>query len=381
MKVAVLGNQARAMVNFWSVFIRALVAAGHEVVCITPDEDAAWQARLRGLGARLAHYPLDRKGLNPLRDVGSLLALRRLFRRERPDALFAYGVKPVIYGVPAAALAGYPRRVNRHVMITGLGYAFEADSFPKRLLLRLAACLYRLAFSYAATAFFQNADDAAVFRRLNIIPKDMRLIMTPGTGVDLARFSPAGPPPGPPAFLFIGRLLAAKGLFELYAAAKILQQRHPNARFQILGPPEYGVGSVPLETVRSWQAEGVIEYLGETRDVRPYLAAAHVLVLPSYREGASTVIMEALAVGRAVVASDVPGCRELVSHNENGCLVRPRDAASLAAGMERYLTEQNLAAAHGARGRERAEAEFDARRVAAGIMAAMDLTMALPDAG
>ena len=375
MKVAVLGNQSRAMVNFWSVLIRSLVRAGHEVVCLAPAGDSDWEGRLRDLGARLVRYPLDRKGLNPLRDLRTLLALRRIFLREKPDALFAYTIKPVIYGTLAAALAGHPAARNRHVMITGLGYMFEADSPIKRILRHVAVLLYRLAFSLAGTAFFQNAADRELFERLKIVPKGMRLAMTPGTGVDLERFSLAALPPLPLVFLLIGRLLAAKGLYEYYEAAKLLRQRYPDARFQLLGPPETGLGGVPLEEARSWHTEGVIEYLGEASDVRPYLAAAHVLVLPSYREGAPTAVMEAMASGRAAVVTDVPGCCETVTHNENGRIVRARDAASLAAGMEWYLANPSLAAVHGANARKRAEAEFDADNVASRIMAAMGVTI------
>ncbi len=378
MKIAILGNQARATSNFWSTLIRELRGAGHETLCLVPPpgqraSDAEWNAALAGAGARVVHYPLSRKGLNPVSDVITVLSLRGLFRREQPDVLFAFTIKPVIYGILASALAGFPEKPRRLVMITGLGYAFEGDTPLKRLLTRAAAFLYRQSFSRAATAFFQNKEDLDVFTRRNIIPAGTRVVMCPGTGVDIGRFVPAPRPDGPMTFLLIGRLLEAKGLREFHDAARLLKARYPEARFRILGPPETGLGSVPLETVRAWEAEGVVEYLGETFDVRPCLADCHVFVLPSYREGAPTSVMEAMAVSRACVVTDVPGCRETVKDGENGFLVPARDAAALAAAMERFLLAPGLVRTMGDAGRKMAEAAFDARAIARMLMAEMGL--------
>jgi glycosyltransferase involved in cell wall biosynthesis len=174
-------------------------------------------------------------------------------------------------------------------------------------------------------------------------------------------------------FLLMGRLLEAKGLREFHEAARLLRARHPGARFQILGPPEDGPGSVPLDTVRAWEAEGTVAYLGETFDVRPYLANCHVFVLPSYREGAPTSVMEAMAASRACVVTDVPGCRETVKEGENGFLVPARDVAALAAAMERFLRDPALARSMGEAGRRMVETVFDARAVARRLMAAMGL--------
>ncbi len=373
MKIVILGNQARAMSNFWSVLIRKLREAGHEALCLAPPPgpaagEAEWDKALTAAGGRVVHYPLSRKGLNPLREANTLWSLRAVFQREKPDLLFAFTIKAVIYGVLAAALAGVPGASRRHVMITGLGYMFEGGTPFKRLLTRVAALLYRLAFSRAGTVFFQNQDDLDMLRRLAVIPSGIRVLMCPGTGVDLTRFTPAPLPEGPLTFLLVGRLLEAKGLREFYAAAKSLKARYPDARFQILGPAEQGLGGVPLDTVKSWQREGSIEYLGETRDVRPYLQNCHVLALPSYREGAPTSVMEAMATARASVVADVPGCRETVKEGENGFLVAPRDCAALAEGMERFLLDPSLARRMGEKARTMAETTFDAEKIARTIM-------------
>lgn len=404
MKFVIIGNQARAMSNFWSVLISQAVARGHEVVAFLPDS-GEWGERLRELGVRVRNYPLDRKGLNPVSDWKTLGELRKLLKEEQPDCLFAYTIKSLIYGSLAAALAGYPRRENRHVMITGLGYAFEADTFIKKTLRTVASLLYRLALMQVKTVFFQNPDDKAVFEKFNIIPKSVQVEMCRGTGVDVEHFAVkplpgsavlatgqdtdigtgqatgqvanhgtgqntnrAGTAGAPQSFLLVGRLLEAKGLREYYQAAKQVKKKHPETRFAILGPAEQGVGSVPLEEVRSWQTEGIVEYLGESADVRPFLEKASVVVLPSYREGTPCSLLEGMSMGRALLATDVPGCRETVHQGKNGLLTPLKDVNALASAMLRFIEEPGLTEKMGQNGRKLAEEQFDAQKVAAGLL-------------
>ncbi len=375
MKIMILNNQAKAMSNFWSVLIRELKRDGHQVLCLCPatlpDEDNTPLKALSALGADLRHYPLDRKGLKPWRDLKTLLALRRIMAEEKPDRLFSSSIKPVIYGSLAAALAGRPRRNGRFSMITGLGYMFEADTPIKRALRLAAVLLYRLAFRCNAGVFFQNRDDYDTFKKLGIIPKKLPVHMSRGTGVDLERFSPAPLPNDGPRFLLIGRLLEAKGLREFYQAAKTLRPKYPKARFCVLGPPEEGLGSVPVSMLRAWQDEGIIEYLGQTQDVRPFIAEASAIVLPSYREGTPCAILEGMSMARPAVATDVPGCRETVINGQNGWLVPAKDAPALAAALERLIQAPDLALEMGRAGRKLAEQEFDAVLVARKIIQAM----------
>ena len=385
MKLLLLGNQARAMANFWSVLIRRAIAAGHEVICAVPhalsSDDPVWETKLSALGVRLTHYPLDRKGLNPLRDLRTVLALRGLLRVENPDRLFAYTIKPVIYGAVAAALAGTPTREHRTLMITGLGYAFEADSLPKRILRRVTSLLYRTAFSLSGTVYFQNMDDRKLFDAFSIIPDSITARMCRGTGVDTVHFAPTPLPelPGTPTpehpaiFLFVGRLLEAKGLRELCQAARLLKEHSVPAVVRLLGPAEAGLGAMPLEEILALRDEGVIEYLGETADVRPFIAGAHALVLPSWREGTPCSLMEGMSMGRAVIAADAPGSREVVRPGENGLMVPLRDAEALADALAQLALNPQRLRAMGAAGRALALAEFDAETVAAGILTDMNL--------
>ncbi|WP_300551510.1 glycosyltransferase family 4 protein [Desulfovibrio sp.] len=373
MKIIVLGNQTKAMSNFWSVLIRHMRRAGHEVVCCAPPGDADAEAALAAQGARLRHYSLDRKGLNPLSDLRTTRELFSLFRDEKPDLLFASTIKPVIYGCMAARAAGVP---HVYATITGLGYAFEADNFFKKCVNRLGRLLYRVALSGAEGIFFQNQDDIKVFRQSGILGRNERVLTARGTGVDTKRFAPCPLPgysadgrlSGSPVFLLVARLLEAKGLPEYAEAARLLKARYPDARFQVLGPPEKGLGSVSMEQMDAWQNQGCIEYLGETRDVRPYVAAAHVLVLPSWREGTPTSIMEGLSMGRPAVVTDAPGCREVVRDGVNGYLVPVRNPRALAGAMESFITSPESIARMGQAGRELALSEFDAEKVAARIL-------------
>ncbi|MDR2124731.1 MAG: glycosyltransferase family 4 protein [Desulfovibrio sp.] len=403
MKTAILGNQARAMSNFWSVLLRQARARGHDVLCLIPvagaDDDPVWEQKLAACGVRLVRYRLDRRGLNPLRDLLTLLDLQRIFRREKPDALFACAVKPVVYGAFASALAGFPRKNRRSFMITGLGYLFEGDTPAKRLLMQLARLLYRCAFTAAGKVFFQNVDDRARFEELGIVPAPgaagsrhpgrttpaaggqspagggppaadagrnphaslPAVLMCKGTGVDTEHFAFRPPCAGPPVFLYIGRLAAAKGVREFMEAARLTRAAHPEAVFRIVGPAETGPGSVPLSEVLAARDAGHIEYLGEQPDVRPCLEQARAVLLPSYREGVPVSLMEALSVGRAVIAADAPGSREVAVDGLTGFLVPPGDARALADAAIRLLRDPELAARMGRAGRTLMETEYDAR--------------------
>lgn len=367
MHILIMNNQARALVNFWLPLLRALKAKGHILTCIVPEDSSLEAAEaveiLRQWGG-VQFYPLDRKGLNPLNDFQTFLALYRLFKAGNYDYLYASTIKPVIYGLPAAALAGI---AGRAAMITGLGYMFEATSWGKKILTVLASILYRFALSCAQVVFFQNADDLATFRKWHCLPSSLKAVLTKGTGVDTDKFSLA-PLAEPLAdnlrFLLVGRLLQAKGLFEYIAAIRLLKTKYPAVEFQILGPAEQGLGAVPLAQVEAWQAEGLITYLGSTSDVRPYIAAASAVVLPSWREGLPVSLMEAMSMGRAVVATQVPGCKDVVISGVTGFLVPLYDIAALAGAMEQLILEPELLRQMGQQGRELAETQLNAKKAA-----------------
>ena len=269
-----------------------------------------------------------------------------------------------------AALAGIR---SRYAMITGLGYMFEANTPVKKMLTYLASSLYRISLSFSDAVFFQNTDDVQTFRDWHCLPRGAHVVMTKGTGVDTDKFAVAPLPEAPLTFLLVGRLLEAKGLYEYAEAARLVKKRYPNARFQLLGAPESSRGGVPLETVKGWEREGILEYLGVTRDVRPYVGQANVVVLPSWREGLPCSLMEAMSMGRPIVATDVPGCRDVVVDGKNGFLVPVRTPEALAKALESFLEDSALTARMGKEGRFIAETELDARKAADLILSVMKL--------
>lgn len=375
MKIAFIGNQLRAMANFWPPLLERMMECGHRPVLLAPPgrgkAHLAASARFRRMGLEIREYPLSRKGLNPLEDVRTFGALCGIIRGIGPGLCFASTIKPVIWGCLAARFCRVPRI---YAAITGLGYAFEEDGLLKKAVSAVAGRLYRLALLDADGVFFQNPDDSALFRSRRLIGNGTRVFMTRGVGVDCRRFAeapfPPFPPNGPLTFLMIGRLLWSKGIAEYARAGQILAGK---CRLELLGPPEEGPGAVPLAEILEWQKKGWLAWLGETGDVRPYLARCHCLVLPSYREGTPTAVMEAMAMGRPCIVTDAPGCRELVSVGENGFLVPPGDAAALARAMRKLANDPALARRLGARGRAIAEKDLDAGLVARAMCRDMGL--------
>lgn len=380
MKFCVIGNQSRTIFVFWQELMRQMIAAGHQVVCPVPPGDDVSETDLKNLGCSVRYYRLDRKGVNPARDVLTLMDFRRIFREEHPDCVFATTIKGVIYGCLAAKMAGIP---HIYATITGLGYAFEADTFFKKCINRLSIFLYHTALNHIEGVFFQNQDDAALFRNCGILTPKARVLFARGTGVDTDRFAQAPlPGSGPVVFLVVARLLVAKGFREYAEAARIVHAERPGAAvFRILGPLEEGLGSVPEAEVKSWVAEGIIEYLGKASDVRPHVAAAHVVVLPSWREGTPTSVMEGMSIGRAAIVTNVTGCREVVREGENGFLVPAKNPALLAQAMEKFIDTPSLAEQMGTVGREMAVRDFDARTVASKILSDMHISCTRPCGG
>jgi len=363
-----IGDQ---VVSFRGSLARALVERGHRVIVSTPvpvERDAGEiEAEVRALGAQCVFSPLDRTGINPLRERETRRHFRALFASVRPDGVFASNPKPVFHAIPAAAETGVPRRV---AMITGLGHAFIAQTLRARLLRLAAVRLYRRAMRDATGVLFQNGADRLEFERLGLLPASLAVGMTGGSGVDLARFAKVPVPPEP-VFLMVARLLGDKGVREFAEAARLVRERRSDCRFRLAGWIDANPAAIRREELDGWIREGVLEYAGRLDDVRAELAACSVFVLPSYREGTPKSTLEALATGRAVITTDAPGCRETVERGVNGVLVPPRDARALAEACLRFAPDAALRERMGAASRALAERRFDARAVNATIIEAL----------
>ena len=353
--IVLSANSDWNIVNFRGGLIRALRTAGYEPIVIAP-QDPSTDKRMRELDVERIPIRIDRSGLNPWADLQLIGEYKRLLRRIRPVAYLGYTIKPNVYGCFAAASLGIPAIPN----ISGLGTAF-IRSGP---LQQIVKALYRVGFRRAPRVFFQNDEDRDLFVDRKIVRADQARVL-PGSGIDLDRFRPGPLPEGAPIFILIGRLLRDKGVVEFVEAARQLRTEMPDGRFQLLGPIDDGNRtSVSKAELQSWIAQGVIEYLGTTDDVRPFIAAASAVVLPSYREGMPRSLLEAAAMGRPLIATDVPGCREIVEEGRNGLLCVVKDARSLAAAMRRFAgmsLEDRIAMGKAAR--RKVQEEFSEERV------------------
>lgn len=361
-----------SVVDFRGSLVRALQASGVSVHLAVPDAPSGSAVRfeLDALGVTVHDIALQRTGTNPIADLGSGFALYRLMRRIQPDAVLAYTIKPVVYGLIAAWLARVPLRF---ALITGLGYAFQGHVGDRRTLLRaLVLRLYAVALSRVRIVFFQNRDDLALFRERRLVGLRTRTLVLDGSGIDLEHYRHV-PPANGARFLMIARLLGDKGVREYVAAARRVKSLRPDARFALAGWIDGNPDSIRESELRDWITSGVVEVLGRLDDVRPAIAACSVYVLPSYREGMPRTVLEAMATGRAIITTDAPGCRETVVPGDNGYLVPARCVDALAKAMLVFIDDPTLAPRMGLLSRRMAQDRFDVRRVNAAMLDAMEI--------
>lgn len=369
-KIILIGNNANSLINFRGSLIKALIDSGVQVFALSPAYTPEEKLAVEQLGAQALTYPLSRTGVNPLQDLKTLLALRSILLRIKPDVTLAYFAKPVIWGILAAWLAAVPRRV---AMIEGLGFAFTDDGRPpsikRRLLRSIVTTLYRLALARAHRVLLLNRDDLAELTRLGLVRADQAENIG-GIGVDLAQWPQMPLPSGPFTFALAARMLREKGVLDFVAAARLIKQKHPSVRFLLLGGLDENPGALARADVQQWVDEGIVEWPGHV-PMLPWLSQCSVYVLPSYREGLPRSTQEAMAIGRPVITTDVPGCRDTVIEGVNGYLVPPRNPAALAAAMQRFVSNPALVATMGAQSRRLAEERFDVHKVNQKIMAVL----------
>lgn len=340
----------------WQALAEAAARRGWEVAVATRINAPEHAEAIAAAGLRLVPLAINRRSLNPLRELGAVGELARLYRRERPDLIHHVALKPVLYGSLAAKRAGVPRWLNG---LPGLGYVYASDEPKARLLRPLIGGLFRLLLDdRRSRVLLQNHDDAKFFASGIVTPERVHCVR--GVGVDTVRYAPVPEPPGPPLAVLAARMLWDKGVAELVDAARLLRQRNVALRIALVGGPDPGnPRSVPEDVLRRWQADGLVEWWGQRTDMPEVWRQAAIAVLPTtYREGLPTVLLEAAATGRPLVATDMPGCREVVRPGETGLLVPPGDAVALADALERLATDAALRARLGAAARQAAETEF-----------------------
>jgi len=364
MKIILFANTDWYLYNFRRSLALALRAAGHELLLISPPGE--YGERLRALGLRWEPLPMQRRSLNPLREAALLWRLLQLFRREQPDLVHSFTIKCAVYGSLAARAADVRARVNA---VAGLGYVFISPSMKARVLRPAVKTLLRVALGgTGARLVLQNPDDVALFEQAALVdPQTVRLIR--GSGVDCSRFvAPARTRTAgaPMQVLLAARLLWDKGMAEYIEAARLLKAQGRDLRFLVAGTPDPGnPASIDEAQVRAWMDEGLIDWLGHVQDMPALFARVDINVLPSYREGLPKSLIEAAACGLPLITTDVPGCREVVTHERDGLLVPVRDAPALAQAIARLQDDSALAARLGEAARLKALNEFDERVVIA----------------
>lgn len=329
-KVALVANTSWSMFNFRNGVLSRLLEEGYQLTIIAPFDE--FSEKLREMGCNVIDLQMSAKGTNPLQDVKLIYTLYQLYQKIQPNFIIHYTIKPNIYGSLAAKLAGIPSLA----ITTGLGYTFVNDN----LVAKVAHGLYKLAFRFPEEVWFLNEDDRHVFLHKKLIESN-KAILLHGEGVDITHFSPQSISinDGKVRFLLIARMLWDKGIGDYVEAARILRQKYPQAIFQLLG--SCGVANpsvIAREQIVEWESEGLVEYLGTTKDVRPIIANADCVVLPSfYREGVPRTLMEAASMEKPIITTDNVGCRDVVIHGKTGLLCQVKDANSLAVACEAFI--------------------------------------------
>lgn len=355
MTIGIVINTAWNIYNFRSGIIRHLISEGHEVVAIAPHDD--YVGKLEEMGCRFHGLPMSGSGVNPFSDLLLLWHLTRIIKKERIEALLTYTIKPNVYGSIAARLQGIPVICN----VSGLGTTFVWNN----LVSKIAIFLYNISVRKASHVFFQNPEDQGLFLSKIPVP-EQRVGLLKGSGIDLERFTATPKAPNKePIFLMVGRLLVEKGAYEFAEAAKIIKESFPESQFWMLGKWDpQDKRAVKREDLDHWQKQGFIIYKGVTDDIQSVILQADVVILPSYREGAPRTLIEAGAMSRPLIATNVPGCKHVVSEGFNGYLCEVKSGTELANAIRRYIDledEEKLKLARNSR--TYMESNYDEKKV------------------
>jgi len=361
-----------SLLSFRGDLIKALQKSGLVVHIAIPGIEVGdlLYGELEKMNVVVHDISLKRTGLNPLWDLLTLLQLIKLMLKVKPDYLLSYTIKPVVYGMIAAKLSGVKRPF---ALITGLGYTFTGTPTGLRTVVRsLLKKMYRLALSFTEKVFFQNNDDYNLLISEKILDQSHPVKTVNGSGVDLLKFKVESIP-NKISFLLIARLLRNKGVREYVEAARKVKRVYPDVEFVLVGWLDENPDTIPQSELDQWVSDGSISFLGELEDVRESIANCSVYVLPSYREGTPRTVLEAMAMGRAVITTDAPGCRETVVDGENGFLVSVKSVDELEKSMLKFINQPSLAMSMGRRSREIAEEKYDVHKVNAVMLQEMDI--------
>jgi glycosyltransferase involved in cell wall biosynthesis len=369
--ILVMAGLAGSLLNFRGHLLSELVTRGWQVHVCAPEFSDEEIAGLSEIDIQPHAVALQRVGMNPFQDLAYLWRVMLLCRRLKVDVCLAYTIKPVIFGLLGAWLAGVKRR---YALITGLGYAFSEPVRKGSWFGGLVQGLYRISLARCQHVIFQNPDDRAQFSELGLVPPSVPTTVVNGSGVDLEFYKETSFPDGPISFLMISRLLGAKGVRVYAAAAIMLRQEFPEVECRLAGWPDANHDAISQNELNAWQRDGAIKFLGKLADVRPAIGEAIVYVLPSYyREGTPRTVLEAMSMGRPIVTTDAPGCKETVVEGLNGYLVPIKNSKSLLDAMRKFVVDPSLALKMGKQSRAIAEEKYDVHIVNKAMLMAMKL--------
>ena len=368
-KFVIIAGEPNSFINFRGELIKALIAKGFELHLIAPSltQLISVNTKLKALGANLHNVPMSKAGTSLFKDIQTLYYLFVVLRKIKPDYVLSYTIKPVIYGLIAARLGGVKKRI---ALVTGLGYAFISAN---NLLHQLVINLYKLALVKSHIVFFQNPDDQALFLNLGIT-QNLKTVLVNGSGVDVTYFAQSPPPNGGLNFLMVARLLGDKGVREYVTAAKSIKLLYPNVFFNLAGWIDENPNAIKQLELDEWISSGTIKYLGKLTDVRPAIMNCNVFVLPSYREGTPRTTLEAMSIGRAIITTNAPGCRETVINGLNGFLVEVKSSESLIEAMMQFVSNPALCEIMGNESHTIALEKYDVHKVNQQMFQAMGIT-------
>jgi glycosyltransferase involved in cell wall biosynthesis len=367
-KVLVLSSYAPTLFFFREDMMKAMIENGHEVIAAAPESEEEWANKFREKNIKyISIKGIDRTGTNPIKDFIGFISILKAILKEKPDKIFTYQAKTIIYGCIAARLLNVK---EIYALMGGLGSVFRNND-RKSLARDILKFEYKVAFKYCKKVFFQNKDDSKEILEAGLI-KEKQIIMINGSGVNLFKFTKKAIPLDT-VFLFVGRIIRDKGIIEYLEAAKIVKEKYPNTRIQIVGYFDTNPTAISEEEINEYVKNGIVEYLGPTDNVIPFLEKSSVYVLPSYHEGTPKSVLEAMATGRPIITTDAPGCRETVEDGVNGYLIPIKDTYKLAEKMVWMIEHKAESVEMGEQSYRICKEKFDVNKVNEVILKTMNL--------
>jgi glycosyltransferase involved in cell wall biosynthesis len=363
-KILIISSSAHSLITFRWHLLQDLINSGYDVVTCVPlakieeKDKKLIVAALNKIGVKIINIELNNTGLNPFSDIMVFLKLIALVKEENPNIVLNYMIKPVMYGSLAAKI-GKIKYI--YSVITGLGYVFIGDSLKIKIIRFLVKSMYKVVLKYNTKVFFQNSDDLNLFINSKLLARK-NAVLIHGSGVDINEFSPS-PFPKTCTFLLAARLLRDKGIYEYIEAARQIKSTYPEVKFLLAGDIDNNPSALTKKELNDLINEGIIEYLGWVKDIGEILRKTSVFVLPSYREGTSRAVLEAMASGRPIITTDAPGCRHTVENRLNGYLVEVKNIEQLVSAMEKFVLYPELMAQMGRESRRIAVEKYDVCKV------------------